>query len=287
MRPSWACVDVSQNVMVCFAECTMNFPCLGRAMRGSTNVKNGLGTGHSETADPVDASNCLIVLSDTTRRWWLSQRRPVLNHGVTFTVMCPTKRPSLLSQTPTRRRVAVAIRSPCGEYFAATTVSSWLSVSTFLRAAMSHTMAVSFRDAVTSRVESGEKSTPEMRSKSSLSEGAFSNVLASHTTTSPESIPAAIHLPSFDTARQGKSRDTYAFVAISLPSRTHHNPSPSGPAPTMYLPFAVNVTAFILISPLISMSGERSCPTVSINLNATPCHQYAPAIVDDDAAEQW
>ena len=140
MRPSWACVDVSQNVMVCFAECTMNFPCLGRAMRGSTNVKNGLGTGHSETADPVDASNCLIVLSDTTRSWSLSQRRPVLNHGVT--VMCPSKRPLLLSQTRTESGVAVAIRSPCGEYLAAVTQPPWRSVCTRLRVAMSQTEAV-------------------------------------------------------------------------------------------------------------------------------------------------
>ena len=31
------------------------------------------GTGHSETTDPVGASNCLIALSDTTKRWLLDQ----------------------------------------------------------------------------------------------------------------------------------------------------------------------------------------------------------------------
>ena len=101
MRPSWAYVDVSQNVTVSFVEYAMNFPCCGRAMHER-------GTGHSETVDPVDASNCLIVLPDTTKKWLFSQRRPVLYAGVTSTGMSTSKRP-LLSQTRTESWVAVAI----------------------------------------------------------------------------------------------------------------------------------------------------------------------------------
>jgi hypothetical protein len=72
-----------------------------------------LGTGHSETVDPVGASNCVIFLPDTTKRLSLNQRRPVLNHGVTVTLMSINERPSLLSQTRTEFSVAVVIRSPC------------------------------------------------------------------------------------------------------------------------------------------------------------------------------
>ena len=212
MRPSWVCVNVSQNVTVSFVEYAMNSPCFGRAMQ---EKRLALGTGHSETVDPVDAPNCLIVLSDTTKRWLLDQRRPALHCVVTCNGMCTSKRPPT-SQTRTESQVEVAIRSPRGEYFAALTISSWSSVRTFLRVATSQTVAVRLCDAVTSRVESGEKSTPKMVCTSSLCMKTFSNVFASHMITSPQVVPAAIHLPSFDTARQGTSRD--ANVAICLPS---------------------------------------------------------------------
>jgi hypothetical protein len=58
-----------------------------------------LGTGHSETVDPVDASNCLIVLPDTTKRWLCSQKMQAWYNGAGFTGMFTSKRPSLLSQT--------------------------------------------------------------------------------------------------------------------------------------------------------------------------------------------
>ena len=278
MRPSWACVDVSQNVTVSFVEYAMNFPCCGRAMHER-------GTGHSETVEPVDASTCLIVLPDTTKRWLFNQRRPVLRNGVTFTGMCTSKWPLLLSQTRTESLVAVAIRSPCGEYFA--TVVPCLSVSTFLRvrtSQMEGPMRWSFFP-TTSRVESGEKSTARM-SLASLCVKTFSNVSASHTDTSPSSVPAAIHLPSFDTARERTPRA--AIVAICLPSSTRHTPSPS-PPPTIYSPFAENATAHMLWPLSILMSVEPSCSTVSIN--ATEFHQYPPVIVNvvisDTVAEQW
>ena len=158
MRPSWVCVAVAQNVTVRRVEYAMNFPCFGTAMHEKKLVS---GTGHSETADPVDASNCAIFLSDRTKRWLSSQRRPVLYHGVTRTLMSASKRPSL-SQTRMESGVAVAIRSPCGEYLAALTQSLCWSVCTRLRVAMSEMVAVRLSHAETSRVESGEKSTPLM-----------------------------------------------------------------------------------------------------------------------------
>ena len=67
-------VEVFQNVTVLFVEYAMNSPCFGMEMHESVV----LGTGHSETVDPVDASNFLIVWSDTTKRWLLDQTRPLL-----------------------------------------------------------------------------------------------------------------------------------------------------------------------------------------------------------------
>ena len=125
MRPSWACVDMSQKVTVFFAEYAMNPPCFGRAMHESLLL---LGTGHSETVDPVDASNCLILLSDMTKRWLLNQRIPVFSHVLTG--MFTSRLPLLLSQTRMESGVAVAMRSPCGEYLAAVTQSPWRSFCT-------------------------------------------------------------------------------------------------------------------------------------------------------------
>ena len=145
MRPTWVCVDVSQNVTVSFAEYAMNFPC--RGIRAMQEVLLVSGTSHSETVVPVDASNCLILLADMTKRWLLNQGRgPVLNNGDTCTGIFKSKRPSLLSQTRTNLSLpAVAIRSPCGEYFAAITQApnsyQW-SVRTRSRVAMSQMAAV-------------------------------------------------------------------------------------------------------------------------------------------------
>ena len=75
MRPSWVCVAVSQNVMVRGVEYAMNVACFGREMHEEWWLSE---TGHSETADPVDASNCVTFLSDRTKKWLSSQRRPVL-----------------------------------------------------------------------------------------------------------------------------------------------------------------------------------------------------------------
>ena len=81
MRPTRVYVDVSQNVTVSLVEYAMNSPCCGRAMHEELVVS---GTSHFETVDPVDASSCLILLSDTTKRWLLDQRRPLLYHGVSI-----------------------------------------------------------------------------------------------------------------------------------------------------------------------------------------------------------
>ena len=75
MRTSWVCVEVFPNVTVSSVEDAMNSAYFGRAMHEKPLV---LGTGHSETVDPVDGSNSLIALSDTTKRWSLAQRRPLL-----------------------------------------------------------------------------------------------------------------------------------------------------------------------------------------------------------------
>ena len=96
MRPSWVCVAVSQNVTVCFVEYAMNFPCFGRAMHEHAMLS---GTGHCETVDPMDASICLILFSDMTKRWLLNQSRLVLYHWVTITLMFTSKHPLLLFQT--------------------------------------------------------------------------------------------------------------------------------------------------------------------------------------------
>jgi hypothetical protein len=96
MRPTRVCVDVFQKATIQFVECAMSSPCCSMAMH---EVGLLWSTGHSETADPVDASNCVIVLLDSTKRWLLDQRRPALSTSVTFTVMSTSKRPSLLFQT--------------------------------------------------------------------------------------------------------------------------------------------------------------------------------------------
>ena len=91
MRPSGECVDVSQKVTVRFVEYAMYAPCFGRVMHESSLLS---GTGHSESADPEDASNRLILPSDNTKRWSLNQVRPLFRQGVTATLMSTSTRPS-------------------------------------------------------------------------------------------------------------------------------------------------------------------------------------------------
>ena len=249
LRPSWVCVVVSQNVTVRFVEYAMNFPCFSRAMDEKSVLS---GIGHSETADPVDASICFNLLSDITKRWLLNQRRPVLNNGVTLTLMSTSKRPSLLSQTRTESGVAVAIRSPRGEYLAALSEPTWPSVCTRLRVAMSQMVVVPFSDAKTSRDESGDKSTPLILPLS-LCEKTFSYVLASHTNTSPRNVPAAIHLPSLDTARHMTL--SASIFAICLPSSTRHTRTPMLSPVKRYSPLAENVTADTRLPTSISVAG--------------------------------
>lgn len=156
--------------------------------------------------------------------------------------MSTTKRPSLLSKT---RTVAAAIRSPCGEYFAAVTQPSWCGrQTTRLRVAMSQTAAVVLqKDATTSRVESGEKSTALTVLWSFLCVKTFWHVFASHIISSPPRVPAAIHLPSFETARHRTSFAT--IIATGSPSSTCHTRIPWSSPLTRCLPFAENSTASI------------------------------------------
>ena len=65
MRPTWVCLDVSQNVTVSSVEYARNSPC-GRAMHEVLLVSET--SGYSETVEPADTSNCFIVLSDTTKK---------------------------------------------------------------------------------------------------------------------------------------------------------------------------------------------------------------------------
>ena len=227
MRPSRVCVAVSRSVTAYCAEYAMNPPCLGRAM----HEPKVLRTPHSETADPVDALICLILLSDMTRRVSLNQRRPVLGHQVTLSGICTSRWPLLLSQTRMESGVAVAIRSPSAEYLAAatTTESPCWSVCARSRAAMSQMEAIRSYDAATSRVESGEKSTPVMLERRSHCEKSCLYVFASHTIASPQRVPAAIHLPSLDTARHSTS--FASNLAICLPSSTRHTRTPPSPSP--------------------------------------------------------
>jgi len=255
--PSFLCVNVSQNVTVLAVGYAMDSPYFGRAMHEERLVS---GTGHCESADPVDASNLLISLLDRTKRWLWNQSRPLLCDGDTLTGISTSKRPSLLSQTRTDPcRVAVAIRSPCGEYFAAITrpPSRWSSVCTCSRVAMSQTTAVWFDDTETSRVESGEKSTPRIPPES-LCARTCSCVFASHTSVSPEDVPAAIHLPSFETARHRTS--LASIVAICLPSFTRHTPTLRQSQPARYSPSAEKVPTRVGASTSISMGRDRSCP---------------------------
>jgi hypothetical protein len=149
----------------------------------------------------------------------------------------------------------------------ALTKFSWWSVCTCLRVAMSQMEAVLLLDAETSRDESGEKSTP-LTSSSPSCEKTFSYVFASHTTTLPHHVPAVIHLPSLDTARHWTF--PVDIDAICLPSSTRHIRTPPASPLTRCSPFAANATADMSLPPLISMRGEPSCPTVSVNATHIP-----------------
>ena len=156
-RPICKCDDVSQKVTKRPVEHAINLPCLGIAMH---EWKSLFETGHSETVEPVDASNCLILLLDTTKMWLLDHRRPLLQRGITVTGLSTSNWPSLLSQTRTDPfRVPVAIRSPLGENLAVITQCLCWSVRIFWPLVASQIVAMQFEDPETSFVESGEKST--------------------------------------------------------------------------------------------------------------------------------
>ena len=240
VRRSWLCVDASQKVVVRFAENAMYCWCFGRAMFEWSSVP---GTSHSETFEPVDASNSMIFWSDATRRWSLDQRRLVLNSGVTVTLISTSKRPSLLSQTrtgPPAHLSTVAMRSPRGEYFAAFTQFLWRRVCTCLAVARSQTMAVLLSVPATSRVESGEKSTQRTKSLSPCLMTS-SYVSAFHKSISLL-VPAAIHLPFADAASE-RTMCCVSILATCVLSLTRHTPTPFSSPVTRYSPFAVNVNA--------------------------------------------
>ena len=143
---------------------------------------------------------------------------------------------------------------------------------------MSQTTAALLSDAETIRVESGEKSTP-FTGRPSLSAQTCLYVFASHTSTSPGRVPAAIHFPSLDTARQ-RTVPPASSLATCLPSCTRHTRAPSSPPLKRYSPSTENVTAYNNPPPTSISSGSRcSCPTVSIN--AAPVTHDAPVVFDD------
>ena len=185
----------------------------------------------------------------------------------------------------------MAIRSPCGEYLAATTPWWWWSGPiTCLRAAKSQIEAVQLLDAVTSRVESGEKSTALTMLLLSLRVKILPYVCPSHTFTLPSSVPAAIHLPSLETAID---RTSYAaIVPTSLPSATRHTRTALSSPLTRYSPFAENVTTHIGQPPSISTSG-RSGPRVSMcssilsnSLRTCHCRRLATFSASHNVAER-
>ena len=108
--------------------------------------------------------------------------------------------------------------------------------------------------AATSRVESGEKSTARMGGPS-LSSKTCLYVRVSQMNACLN-VPAAIHLPSVETARHSTSLTP--SVSICLPSCTRHTCTPSGPPATRQSPFAVNAIASVLQPPSTVMGGGRS-----------------------------
>jgi hypothetical protein len=73
------------------------------------------GIGHPQIVNPVDASICLILMLDMTKRSLLDQRRPVLYPVVTCTGMSMSKRPLLLSPL---NRLLASVSLPGGNPFA-------------------------------------------------------------------------------------------------------------------------------------------------------------------------
>ena len=139
-------------------------------------------------------------------------------------------------------------------------------------------------DAGTSRVESGEKSTPLMSATLSQGEKTPLYVLAFHTNTSPIHVPAAIHLPSLDTARH-RTRSA-SSVAICLPSSTRHTRTPPSPPLKRYSPFAENVAAYTPLSTLISIAGRNSQHQTALHLVST--HSSFVAVSQrHNLAAQW
>ena len=133
---------------------------------------------------------------------------------------------------------------------------------------MSQMEAVLLLDAETSRVESGEKSTPLMLLESSQCSKTCLCVFASHIKTLPQSVPAAIHLPSLDTARQLTALNVFILAAY-VPSSTRHTRTPPRPPLKRYSPSTENVTVSTLLPASISIGGSRcSCGIISVTVHS-------------------
>ena len=114
-------------------------------------------------------------------------------------------------------------------------------------------------------VESGEKSTARMSSRSTQCVRTFSNIFASHTNAWLLNVPPVIHRPSCATAGHNTSRASM-IVPISFPSVTRHTPTLNCPSPPPTMcsgPSAVNSTAFISSPTSMSICAEPSRPTVA------------------------
>ena len=112
----------------------------------------------------------------------------------------------------------------------------------------------------------GRKSTPLISWESSQCLKTCLCVFASHTNNSPQSVPAAIHLPSLDTARQLTYPYLAPILATCVLSSTRHTRTPPGPPLKRYSPFAENVTAYTSLPTSIPIDGSRcSCRMISIN----------------------
>lgn len=128
---------------------------------------------------------------------------------------------------------------------------------------MFHIDAVRFSDAVTSRVEEGEKSTAWMGLLSSEREKTFSwGASAFHATTTPPSVPAAIRRLSFEIARHRTqaAADPTERVAMFLPSFTRHIWTPSDPPLRRCSPFVAYANAQTE-PPLFLVSAGRGVPS--------------------------
>ena len=103
---------------------------------------------------------------------------------------------------------------------------------------------------------------------SSLCAKTCAYVFASHRMTLAPTVPAAIHLPSFETARQRTA--PAAIFAICCPSSTCHTPTLPLPLLTRYSPSDEKASTFVK-SLILMASCKHACPTVG---------QVAPSCLD-------